>query len=133
MDFKARKISSQHGSGLGGMFHKFFKWIVPIVKSHALPIVESGAKAIGDEFFKSTADVATDVIQGENLKKSAQVRFGTAVRNLKRRAEQSLAGHGIKKIKKSPETTIKGMENLKNVIIIKRRTNSKSRASDIFD
>lgn len=131
MDFNSRKMSSQRGQGLGGMFHKFFKWIVPLVKTHALPIVESSAKAVGEELVESSADVVTDVIHGQNLQESTQNRFGNAVTNLKRRAEQSLKGSGIKK--KKPGSTIKGLGNLKNVIIIKKRTNSKSRTLDIFD
>jgi len=42
----------QKGSGLGGMFKKFFRWIVPLVKKHALPVLKKGASAVGDEVFR---------------------------------------------------------------------------------
>ena len=34
----------QKGYGLGGSFRKFFSWIIPLVKKHALPTIESGIK-----------------------------------------------------------------------------------------
>ncbi len=39
----------QKGYGLGGSFKRFFKWIIPIFKQHALPKIEIGLKQVGSE------------------------------------------------------------------------------------
>ena len=39
----------QQGYGMGSTFRKFFKWIVPIFKQHALPTIESGLKHVSKE------------------------------------------------------------------------------------
>ena len=42
-------ISIQQGAGLGGMFRKFASWVVPLIKKHALPTLQSSARVIGRE------------------------------------------------------------------------------------
>jgi hypothetical protein len=39
----------QRGYGIGNLFGKFFRWIVPFVKTHALQVVKNTAKIIGHE------------------------------------------------------------------------------------
>ena len=109
----------QYGSGLGIMFRKLASWVVPIFKKHALPVIESGIKTVGQEALDSAADVAKELISGRNLKDATSERFVSAIENLKQKAENKLNGKGIKRKKK-----------LKNLVILK---NKKLRSQDIFD
>jgi hypothetical protein len=110
----------QNGAGLGGMFRKFASWVMPILRKHALPSLQSGVKAIGREALDSAADVAKDIISGRDFKETVNKRLGTAIESLKDKAEQKLDGRGIKR-----------KRNLKNLIILKKKkiVNHK----DIFD
>lgn len=112
-------LNYQQGAGLGTMFRKFASWVVPIFKKHALPVIESGIKTVGQEALDSAADVAKDIISGKNLKEASSERLISAIDNLKQKAENKLQGKGIKRKKK-----------LKNLVIFK---NKKTRFQDIFD
>lgn len=118
-EWKATKLN-QRGSGLGGIFRKFFRWIVPLIQQHALPMLQDGANAVSEEVIQSTSDIAQDTVQ--NVVSSAKRRYGTAVENLKARAENALRGNGIK-----------GSTPMKNLIILKKRKGVKKRSLDIFD
>ena len=111
----------QHGSGLGGMFRKFASWVVPLLKKHALPTLQSSAKAIGREALDSVANVAKDIISGRDIKESVNQRLNTAIETLKEKAEKNIEGGRIKRKRK-----------LKNYIILKKRKTN-SRKQDIFD
>lgn len=46
----------QNGYGLGGILNtlrKSFSWILPILKTHAVPLLKSGAESIGREMIKT--------------------------------------------------------------------------------
>ena len=109
----------QRGYGLGGAFRKFFSWIMPIVKKHALPALESGAKVLGKEAVSAVGEIAKDVLAGKNLKNSVHERGSMAIDNIKDYAEKSLEGRGIKKRKSK-----------KKFIIIKKKP---KHTTDIFD
>lgn len=108
----------QKGYGLGGVFQKFFKWIVPVFQDHALPALERGAKSVGRETLSSIANIAKDVVEGRNLKDSVQEHTNSAIDNLKDKIENKLKGKGIK-----------GRKRSKNFIILKRK---KAKFDDIF-
>lgn len=108
----------QQGYGLGGTFRKFFKWIVPLLKKHALPHIESGIKQVGKTALSTAADIAKDAVSGKNVRVAATERINTAVESLKERAENSLEGKGIKRKKK-----------FKKFVVLKKKT----KFQDIFD
>jgi len=108
----------QSGDGFGDLFRRFASWVVPIIKKHALPTLESGAKHLTREALDSAADVAKDLISGKDFSTSASNRYKLAVENLKQKAENALEGRGIKR-KKTP----------KKEIIFKKQ----KRSPDIFD
>ena len=120
-----QKGYGQRGAGLGGLFKKFMKWIVPLANKHVLPIIETGAKNIGNQIVNSASNFARDTIDGKNIKESASKRYNEAVDNLKQKAESFLQGEGIKK-------SIKRKRKEKNYIILKKQKKT-SRAKDIFD
>jgi predicted Ser/Thr protein kinase len=110
----------QAGYGLGGTFRKFFKWIIPIFKKHALPTLESGAKAIGKTALTAAADIARDVVAGRNVREASREHMNSAVDSLKERAERTLDGKGIK---------LKKKQKFKKFVVLKQKQNF----NDIFD
>ena len=70
----------QKGYGLGGVFRRIFKYIMPIVREHALPAV----KSVGKEFLKSAANVVNDSLGGEQ-KSSAKKRLSESMKNISER------------------------------------------------
>ena len=97
----------QRGYGLGGAFRRFFKWVMPIINQHALPVV----KNVGKELVKGVSNVAMDSIEGKNFEESANNRLNEAVNNIK-------SGKGYKRKKKS--------------LFTKNKRNKKIKIDDIF-
>jgi hypothetical protein len=64
-----RGARNQIGHGLGNWFRSFLRYVVPLLKKHAVPVLKKGATIIGTEAIKTAANVATDKIAGKNLKK----------------------------------------------------------------
>ena len=95
---------TQKGYGLGGLFSKFFKWISPIIKTHALPSIVKGAKVLGKEAFSSANNLFDDVVEGKNVKQAAKTRVNSAINNIKDKVESEFPvpqeGSGINKKKK---------------------------------
>jgi len=79
----------QRGYGLGNAFRKFISWAIPLLKEYALPI----AKNVGKEIVHNVANVATDAIEGKDIKESARENFKTSLDKLKQ------TGRGIKRKK----------------------------------
>ena len=62
-----------HGQyGQGGIFRALYNWILPLFKTHAIPLLKEGGKVIGTEVLKSSTNVANNAIIGnkENFAKS---------------------------------------------------------------
>ena len=139
----------QEGYGLGDIFKKFFKWMVPLVKKHAVPLLKSGAQTVGHEVLKSATNIAKDAIDGKNLSESADTNINAAVDTLKRKVEDTLEGNGIiedriigseKHVKDEAGAFntigngIKKMKANRNFIILKKqKKNKSSNFNDIFD
>ena len=103
-------LTYQKGYGIGDQFRRFFNWITPLLKKHALPKIESGLKRVGEEIINSTANVAKDVIQGRSFSESANENVNNSVQNIKEAVENSLEGKG--KLKR-PYTMFKKIEEKK--------------------
>ncbi len=58
----------QRGAGFGSVFKRIFGWIVPIIKEHDLPVVQS----VGKEALKTAVNIATDTLDGKDFKTSAK-------------------------------------------------------------
>lgn len=113
---------SMKGYGFGSVFRRFFKWIIPIVKENALPVV----KNIGKEAIKSAVNIANDTIDGKTFSESAKS-------NLKRSLSNLSDQYGSGKKRKLSEA---GNTKQKTVIFNIKRKNKKSkkkRSLDIFD
>lgn len=134
----------QKGYGLGGTFKKFFKWIIPIFKTHAVPSVKSGLRHVGKEAASTVAKIATDIVAGKNFKDSAKANVTDSIDNLKNSFINNLDGKGLKRTSKinnhasmkkfKPNSGIKGNSTTENYIILKKRRKKKTKnKSDIFD
>jgi hypothetical protein len=62
-----RGSHSQRGYGLGGFFASLFR--------RALPLLTQGAKVVGRELIRTGVNVASDVLDGEDIKEAAKTRF----------------------------------------------------------
>lgn len=60
--FRGKTI--QRGSGIGGVFSRMFRGILPMIKE--------GAKTAGKQLLSSGVKIATDLIDGKNLAESAK-------------------------------------------------------------
>ena len=49
-------VRYQGGYGLGNVFKRFFKWIVPIIKDKAVPVLKDVGKKVGELFEKLKQD-----------------------------------------------------------------------------
>ena len=115
----------QRGYGLGGVFRKLFKWIMPIVKQHAVPV----AKTVGEQILKGATGFAKDAIRGKNIKESANQRFEETLNELSNRAGV-MKGDGLVSDINTPVKINKKKRKLKRILQSNFR---RKRKVDIFD
>ena len=82
----------QKGYGLSGIFSSIAKTVLPLVKS--------GAKAIGNQVLRSGVGFASDVLKGKNAKQAAIARAKSAGSNLLKAAVQKRKKSTRKKVQK---------------------------------
>ena len=115
----------QRGHGLGGMFKSFYRYVVPLIKNHALPILKEGARTVGSEALKAATNVGLDALKGHSFKESARNNFGSAIQNLSDTAQSKIqTGRGCKKLQIG--SGIKKRYKMKS-------SRKKRTISDIFD
>jgi hypothetical protein len=81
------------GYGFGSVFRRLFRWIVPIIKENALPVV----KNIGKEAVKSAFNIANDTIEGKSFVESAKTNLKQSLNDLSKQFGGSLTVEGKKK------------------------------------
>lgn len=94
----------QKGYGLGSFFKSLAR--------KALPLLQEGAKTAGKAALSTGANIARDVLAGNNLKDSAKARLQQTAQTMKKRAFDKITsqvGSGRSKRKKSlkPRTSQK--------------------------
>ena len=112
----------QRGYGMGGMFKRFFKWIIPILKKSATPLLTRAASALGSEAVSTVSNIAKDAYNGKPIGESIKQNANIAIDNLKNKVEKSLSGKGIKR-----------RRSMKKMIILKKRNNKRKKFDDIFN
>jgi len=112
----------QRGYGMGGMFGRFWKWIVPIIKKNEGPLLKGAASALGTEAFSAASNIAKDAWDGKPINESFKKNADMAIDNLKLKAEKALSGKGIKR-----------RRSMKKLIILKKRNNKRKKFEDIFN
>ena len=90
-----RGVKYQRGYGLGGVFRRLFRFIMPMVKEHGLPLLRS----VGESAIKGVSNLANDAIKGKNFKESAEQRFKETFKELKDKT--LMKGSGINRKRKS--------------------------------
>jgi len=108
-----RGVINQRGYGLGGVFRKIFRYIMPIIKTHSLPIL----KSVGKATLKGATEFANDALDGKDIKESAEKRLLETLNDLKLKTSFQ-KGSGIKR-----KLTRK----------IQKKKSKNKRISDIFD
>lgn len=78
----------QRGYGLGGIFRRFFTWVLPILRDHGMPIV----KSVGKELISNAANIATEAIDGRDIKNSVEEKIKEGLEKLKNQK-----GSGVKR------------------------------------
>ena len=104
----------QRGHGLGSIIGNLFKSAVPMLKK--------GAKAIGKEALRTGLGIASDVMEGQNIKQAAETRVKGAGRNLVQKTIDAVGPPGEKAIK----------EPVKRKPARRRQTVKQRRPKDIF-
>ena len=89
----------QRGSGLGNVLRRLFKWMMPVIKTHELPMITSGAKTFGKEALRSATNIATDSLSDINFMDSLKNRSKEGINSLHKKMEDQI-GNGIKRKKK---------------------------------
>lgn len=94
----------QRGGGLGNFLGKLFRFILPVAKTVG--------KAVGKQALTTGVEIAGDLAQGENFKKSAKKRLRKGVGQLAAKGKKHIRGHG--QLGKRPrKKSIKGGVNVK--------------------
>ena len=92
-----RGIRYQKGYGLGRVFSRLFRYIMPIIKEKGLPIL----KSVGETALKGVSNLASDALKGKNIKQSAEERLMETFSELKNKA--GMQGNGINRKKLTRE------------------------------
>jgi hypothetical protein len=90
----------QQGHGLGGIFGKLFRAVVPLFKK-ATPVLKSAAKTVAKEAARSGLNVISDVVDGESVQ--------DALRNRSREGANRVVKKGVHRLDKM----IKGKKTIK--------------------
>jgi hypothetical protein len=125
-------VKYQTGYGLGSMFKSFYRWILPMLKTHVLPVLKSGYRTMGTEVIKTAANIANDALDGKNLKSASEKRVSEAFENLSKKAKHAL----VNNVEKGGEKTQtgEGYKNSKKKLISSFQKNKKRKKNiDIFD
>ena len=105
----------QRGAGLGSIFSGLFRSLFPILKTVG--------KTVGKQALRTGAQVASDVLAGEEIKQALENRGKEAGKNLLQKGIRHLdkvqqgKGLGVRPKRKS----IKGRKSRKAVIVKKRK------------
>ena len=120
-----RGYPNQKGYGLGGIFKTFYKFILPLFKTHALPVLKKGAEVVGTEAVRTAANIANDAISGRNFKDATRERLNEAVNSLSTKAQESFQSGSGRKRRRSL--------NSRKTFISKKTRKGFRRIRDIFD
>jgi len=103
----------QRGSGLGNVLRKLYHWMLPVLKTHALPLITSGAKTFGKEAIRSAANISTDSLNDIKFMDSLKSRSKEGINNIHKKIEDQL-GNGIKRKKKKVFSHYSGKKQKKH-------------------
>jgi hypothetical protein len=113
----------QKGMGLGSMFKNFFRWIMPVVKTHAVPILKDAAKYVGSEALKTATSLTTDALGGNKINETVKEHAKEVMDNMNTVPVNPLESQVVPTIK----------EKRKRKLICKRKSITKrNNYKDVF-
>jgi hypothetical protein len=77
----------QRGMGIGSMFKSFARWILPVAKTHVVPVLKDAAKFVGSEAIKTAGNIATDAIDGKDLNESVKERSKESIGSISEKTQ----------------------------------------------
>jgi 23S rRNA G2069 N7-methylase RlmK/C1962 C5-methylase RlmI len=113
----------QQGHGLGGLFSSPFRAIAPVARA-ALPAIRKGARTAGYEMLRTAADVAEDVMDGEDI------------RTATKKQGKQFACRVVKKATKAAKRRVNrelDQHIPRNYIKRRRQQQQRQHTTDIFD
>ena len=110
-----RGVRNQRGHGLGNWFRSFYRYIVPVLKKHAVPVLKKGATILGTEAIKTAANVATDKIAGKNFEEASRTRIDEGLDNISKQWNQKGGGKRKKTKFKKVGLNHKKLRRLKDI------------------
>jgi len=123
----------QRGYGMGGMFGRFWKWVVPLIARNAVPLLKEAGKAVGKEALGSVVNITKDALVGRPIKETIRENANSAIDNLKLKAYDNIDNLKLKAEDALRGKGIKRRRSMKKMIILKKRTNKRKKFDDIFN
>lgn len=100
----------QRGSGVGAMFKSLAKWIIPIIRNYAEPVINNAIKVGVSELSSGISRFNDDINQEKkDIKESASQRFHETVENIKNRIQK---GSGTKRTKQCKRLKCKQIKTI---------------------
>ena len=109
----------QQGYGLGSIFRGLFRWAVPHLRQ--------GAKVLGKKALQTGANVAQDVLEGENFNTAVEKRGRQALGLASQKSPQTQAAAGRKAIKRKAQPKTSSSAPAK-----KRKTTPRKQQQETF-
>lgn len=85
----------QKGHGIGSMFKSIARWIIPIIKNYAEPMIQNAIKGGVQEISTGVSKFNEDIQSEKDIKESASKRFKETVDNIKKKIQKG-SGKRIK-------------------------------------
>jgi len=123
----------QRGYGMGGIWNRLMKWVIPLVTRNAVPLLKEAGKAVGKEALGSVVNIAKDALVGKSVKDSLKENANTAIDNLKLKAYDGIDNLKLKAENALSGKGIKRRRSMKKMIILKKRNNKRKKFDDIFN
>ena len=99
--------SFQKGHGLGSMFKRLFRWVIPIIKQNAAPLLNTAMEGIKSSVSDGVSNFQKDLEDDKkSIKESAKQRIMETFKGIKRNLETQ-SGSGSRKRKKRLKRTRK--------------------------
>ena len=128
-----RGHSNQRGHGLGNWFKSFYRYIVPMIQKHALPVLKKGATIVGTEAIKTAANIANDKIAVKKFSETGIERLNEGLEQIQQNWNKQKGSGEVDDIDlKQSGSGIKRKRKKKNFSSKKKQKQSR-RLKDIFD
>lgn len=88
----------QRGYGIGSLFKRFVRWVIPIIHQNAEPIVKQAVSSMSSNVSKGISNFVEDLKNKKPIGESAQSRINETMSNINKTLQ---TGNGKKRNKQS--------------------------------